>query len=116
MSDFQDLGYMIRKIQDKKEKHSRSLQIMDVLLRRASSYGYNRNGRNPKLPQSCKDEETTPCNLVKELTQETKPVSDTIRNGKEGSCSVNCPHVKNGSKDTSPSRSSLEITNKNRGG
>ncbi|KAL6345178.1 hypothetical protein AAG906_013662 [Vitis piasezkii] len=106
---------MIRKIQDKKEKHSRSLQIMDELLRRASSYGYNRNGRNPKLSQFCKDEKTTPCNLVKELTQENKPVSDTNRNGKERSCSVNCPHVKNGSKDTSPSRSSLEITNKNRG-
>ncbi|WJZ85835.1 hypothetical protein VitviT2T_005352 [Vitis vinifera] len=112
------LGFgKIRRIVDKKEKHSRSLQIMDELLSCASSYGYNKNGRNPNLSQSGEDEETTPCNLVKEPTQENKPVSDSNRNEKEGSCSVNCPHVKNGinTRDTSPSGSSLEITNMKRG-
>ncbi|KAI3460905.1 hypothetical protein Pfo_017568 [Paulownia fortunei] len=54
----------IVKIRNKKEKHIWSVQIMEKLLKHASSYEYEDNGRSPHHLPPGKDRETTPYALV----------------------------------------------------
>lgn len=90
---------MIGKIVDKKEKHSWSVQIMDELLSRTPSHGYNRNGRNPKLSQCCTEDEET----ISVPENNIPTVSDsTIINEIQGCCSTTYPQtLRIPSKDTS---------------
>ncbi|XP_059625908.1 uncharacterized protein LOC132268979 [Cornus florida] len=54
----------IRKIQEKKEKHTWSVQIMNELLQRACTYEYDDNGQKPLNLSSSKHGETTPYAFV----------------------------------------------------
>ncbi|KAK9281467.1 hypothetical protein L1049_004370 [Liquidambar formosana] len=56
----------IKKVQDKKEKHTWSVQIMDELLKHALMYEYEYNGRKPKQSTFHKDDETTPYTVDEE--------------------------------------------------
>lgn len=48
-----------RKIKEEKEKHKWAMQIMEKLVESASDWKYDRNGRNPHIPQPHKNDETS---------------------------------------------------------
>ena len=58
----------IKKTKDKKEKHSRSMQLMDKLLQCASMHDYYSNGEDPRQLSLHKDEETILYNNFKEIS------------------------------------------------
>lgn len=65
----------IKKLQEKKEKHTWSVQIMNELVKSASTYEYEDNGRSPQQPPTPqKDGETLPYAIVEGGT--TIPTED----------------------------------------
>ncbi|KAK9281390.1 hypothetical protein L1049_004290 [Liquidambar formosana] len=77
----------IRKLRNKKEKHTWSVQIMNELLQSTSTYEYEYDGKNPDqtLPLTHKDDETTAYSTILEDQQKpaepTTPILIAAKNG-----------------------------------